>query len=408
MFRYWKAIIVILSFALLASPTAAWAASSLNPGPDLFLTSAKTHYICPQNITQRYPNLCPDYSPGARATHIEYLRARLPHPLPALDIEEMETPDDAITPYTFAYIRPLPASSYKHPEEAAAGLPPVRDFLAGDNWVSVMGTVEYEGETWYEINPNEFVHADHIAITRPSRFRGVRLNQQPAYPFAWINRHVNPSTLPGEAPGAEVTLPRYDRVTIFGQQMMGDELWYMIGPDQWIEQQYVSRIDVDPRPEGVEPDEKWIEVDTFEETLTAYEGDRMVFATLISSGRGAGNWTPEGLSRIWGKLPSTPMSNKEVTPDSPAWYYLENVEWTQYFNGAYAIHAAYWHDSFGFPRSHGCVNLTISDAKWLFQWTTPYTPEDARIVYSNDADPGTWVWVHHANPFPEAPAEEED
>ena len=61
------------------------------------------------------------------------------------------------------------------------------------------------------------------------------------------------------------------------------------------------------------------------------------------------------------------MINRDVTNDSPLWYYLEDVEWTQYFFGAYALHAAYWHNSFGFTRSHGCVNLTISDAKWLYR-----------------------------------------
>jgi lipoprotein-anchoring transpeptidase ErfK/SrfK len=183
---------------------------------------------------------------------------------------------------------------------------------------------------------------------------------------------------------------------------MGDEMWYMIGPDQWVEQSYTSRVDVDPPPEGVGPGEKWIEVNTYEQTVAAYEGPRMVFATLMSSGRPS-TWTPNGLNRIWGKLPSTPMINREVEPGDPAWYYLENVEWTQYFDGAYALHAAYWHNAFSFTRSHGCVNLAILDAKWLFDWTTPFTPEDAKIVYSEEsgAGAGTWVWVHKTSPFPE-------
>ena len=94
------------------------------------------------------------------------------------------------------------------------------------------------------------------------------------------------------------------------------------------------------------------------------------------------------------------MRNQDVPPNSSAWYYLENVEWTQYFNGAYALHAAYWHNSFAFTRSHGCVNLSILDAQWLFNWTTPYTPSDAKVVYSNTGDAGTWVWVHKTAPAP--------
>jgi lipoprotein-anchoring transpeptidase ErfK/SrfK len=147
----------------------------------------------------------------------------------------------------------------------------------------------------------------------------------------------------------------------------------------------------------VGPGEKWLEINTFEQTLAAYEGERMVFATLISSGR-TGTWTPNGLTRIWGKYASTPMQNRDVASDSPLWYYLEDVEWTQYFNGAYALHAAYWHNSFGFTRSHGCINLAILDAKWLYQWTSPYAGTDSNVVYSQTADPGTWVYVHMTPP----------
>ncbi|MGC9358719.1 MAG: L,D-transpeptidase, partial [Anaerolineae bacterium] len=177
-------------------------------------------------------------------------------------------------------------------------------------------------------------------------------------------------------------------------------LWYMIGPEQWIDQSYVSRVDVNPRPEGVGADERWIEVDTFEQTLAAYQGDRMVFATLISSGR-SNSWTPDGLTRIWAKMPTTPMSNKDVAPEDSSWYYLEDVEWTQYFFEDYALHAAYWHDAFGFTRSHGCVNVSPLDARWLFEWTSPYLPEGAIGVYAGERyGEGTWVWVHKSEPVP--------
>ncbi len=397
MLRYWK--FLFLTLLLLIIPSVAQAAPAANPGPDLFLTDASADYVCSVQMTQRYPSRCPAYSPGARQVRLQYLRATLPDPLPELAVEEIEVPEDAITPYTFAYIRPLPAATYRHPEEAAAGLPPVREFLAGDNWVSVLGEVEYNGQRWYEINEEEFVLADHVALTNPSRFHGVLLSEQPQYPFGWINRDVNPSAVPGGAARNEIVFHRYDVITIFAQELLGDKLWYMVGQDQWVEQSFTSRVDVDPAPEGVAPGEKWIEVNTYEQTLAAYEGERMVFATLVSSGR-SNTWTPSGLHRIWAKLPTTPMINRDVGPENPGWYYLEDVQWTQYFDGAFALHAAYWHNSFSFTRSHGCVNLAILDAKWLFEWTTPYTPPDVKIVYSSSGDAGTWVWTHKTSPFP--------
>ncbi len=401
MVKHWKLIFIAILLGL-ALPLPANTAPELNPGPDFFLNDPEVSFLCPERITRRTPYRCPAYSPGARVARMEYLRARLPNPLPQLPVEEIEVPEGAVTQYSFAIVRPLPVNTYAHPAEAEAGLPPKRQFLSGDNWVSVMGQVDYNGQSWYEINSGEFISAANLAFVSPSRFHGIVLSEQPEYAFAWINRYVSPSETPGGPPMENVVLNRYERITIFAQELLGDEMWYMIGPDQWVEQSFTSRADVDPRPEGVGPGEKWIEVNTYEQTLAAYEGERMVFATLVSTGRSS-TWTPDGLTRIWSKLPATPMINRETTNDSPAWYYLEHVEWTQYFNGAYALHTAYWHDAFGFTRSHGCVNLAPLDAKWLFDWTTPYVPEGAAVAYSDDAggvNTGTWVWVHMTAPIP--------
>jgi lipoprotein-anchoring transpeptidase ErfK/SrfK len=397
---FFAGLMFILSF-LLSEPVHAY--PGINAGRELFSSHVSGEYLCPRLMMRRVPGDCPPYGPGAREVRVEYLRTRLPDPLPTLEIEEIEAEDDAVTSYSFAYVRPLPAASYRHPEEASVGMPAVREFLSGDNWVSVMGSVEYGGQLWYEINPNEYILADHLSFTAPSRFSGVVLSEQPAYPFGWINRQVIPSVTPGGARNGEVTLNRYDRITIYAQESLGAELWYMVGTDQWVEQSFTSRVDVDPPPEGVGPNEKWIEINTYEQTVAAYQGTRMVFATLTSTGRPS-TWTPNGLTRIWGKYTTTPMQNRDVTPGSPAWYYLEDVEWTQYFNGAYALHAAYWHNAFGFTRSHGCVNLALRDARWLFDWTTPPVPSDTRVVLSGSVEAGTWVWVHKTPPFPSSAA----
>jgi len=399
MLRYkWLGLaLLLLGFGVSAGNVTAAPLREAREG--LFSDDVAGDYLCTRAMTLRHPEHCSKFSPGAREVRMAYLRAQLPDPLPELPTEELEVPEGAVSIYTFAYVRNLPAPTYAHPAEAEAGLPPKRTFYAGDNWVSVVSRAEYNGQAWYEINPEEFISAEHVAIANPSRFHGVLLNEQPLYPFAWMNRNANTAALPGGEPNG-AALNRYQVITLFAEEPVGDELWYMIGPDQWVEQATVSRVDVDPRPEGVAPGDKWLEIDTFEQTLAAYEGDRMVFATLISSGRPP-NWTPNGLTRLWGKYPTTPMSNQDSAPENLDWYYLEDVEWTQYFNGAYALHTAYWHDSFGFTRSHGCINLSPLDAKWLFGWTTPYTPEDANVVYSDEgANQGTWVWVHMSEPIP--------
>ena len=123
--------------------------------------------------------------------------------------------------------------------------------------------------------------------------------------------------------------------------------------------------------------------------LAAYEGERMVYATLVSSG--LPQWqTAQGLFRIWLKVKLGKMSGREGYSD---YYFLEDVPWSMYFYQSFALHGAYWHDKFGLRHSHGCVNLPPRDAKWLFDWVTPAT-SPYNFTLPTEEDPGAWVWVH--------------
>ncbi len=128
---------------------------------------------------------------------------------------------------------------------------------------------------------------------------------------------------------------------------------------------------------------RWIEVDISTQTLIAWEGEVEVFRTVVSTGT---TWTPTvlGRYRIHHKLISQTM----VGPG----YVQPDVPYVQYFYGGYSLHGAYWHNDFGTRRSHGCVNLSVPDSKWLFYWTDPVLPAGASQVY--DAVNGTLVVVH--------------
>ena len=89
------------------------------------------------------------------------------------------------------------------------------------------------------------------------------------------------------------------------------------------------------------------------------------------------------------------MDNDE--PGEPP-YSLEDVPYVMYFKGAYAFHSAFWHDRFGRPRSHGCINLAPKDAKWLYNWAGPDLPESWHGGAATEENPGTWVWVHGDTP----------
>jgi lipoprotein-anchoring transpeptidase ErfK/SrfK len=109
-----------------------------------------------------------------------------------------------------------------------------------------------------------------------------------------------------------------------------------------------------------------------------------VYVTLVSTGAGGladpkeSHATPRGEFLIHTKHVTAGMSGDEVGDE----YDLRDVPYVQYFTEGYALHAAYWHDAFGAPHSHGCVNLSPQDARWLFQFTAPAVPQGWHGAFS--------------------------
>ncbi len=120
-----------------------------------------------------------------------------------------------------------------------------------------------------------------------------------------------------------------------------------------------------PQVVNVAQNERWINVNLDTQTLTAFEGATPVFNTLISSGT-ANHPTVTGQYRIWLRYESQTMNGRLLGYD----YYLEDVPYVMYFFNDYALHGTYWHNNFGVPMSHGCVNLATPDAEWLFNWSS--------------------------------------
>ena len=160
----------------------------------------------------------------------------------------------------------------------------------------------------------------------------------------------------------------------------------MVGPDQWVKQVFMVVIKPIERPDGVTG--RWVAVDLFEQSLVAYEDDQPVFATLISSGLPEFS-TNEGVFEIWARLPRDGMSGATGAPDA---YDLQSVPWVQYFDESISLHGTYWHDLFGYRRSHGCVNLSISDSRWVFEWMTQAEP-------NTDGDIVNYVYVHSSGEY---------
>jgi hypothetical protein len=165
-----------------------------------------------------------------------------------------------------------------------------------------------------------------------------------------------------------------------------DEGWWMRSSDG-------TKTDPGPAPEKLGASEKWIDVNLKRQTLVAFEGDKAVFATIVSSGR-QGHETPPGSFRIKEKhIASTMDGDADTVSDGP--YSIQDVPYIEYFNAGYALHGAFWHDGFGNVKSHGCVNLAPWDSKALFGWTEPQLPEGWHGVSATKDKPGTRVVLHY-------------
>jgi hypothetical protein len=219
-----------------------------------------------------------------------------------------------------------------------------------------------------------YVSADVLAEAQPTTMRGVVIGGDWQLPIGFVHRRGVRSLARDEETGA---LSQADPMDVHRALLLEEETIdrrgtrYRVARDGSIVRESALRIVPSiPRPDGIGEADRWIHVDLSEQSLVAYEGDRAVFATLVSTGR-EGFETPVGTYRIQSKHVSATMDD----PDSPTEAYsIDDVPWTMYFEGSYALHGAFWHDSFGHVRSHGCVNLAPADARWLFEWTAPALP----------------------------------
>ena len=182
-----------------------------------------------------------------------------------------------------------------------------------------------------------------------------------------------------------------------GQVMYRFNEKYGYGDIFWVEGAALHPItaeEISPIHPDVDPKDKRIEVNTTYQTLSCYEGEREVYFCRVSTGfdRSESYRTPAGNYNPHRKLFSIPMGASSA--DGRSGYDTPAVAWPLFMAGnGIAIHAAFWHNDFGTSRSHGCVNVTATDAKWLFRWTTPYVSLDNDEVSLSWPDHGTAVTV---------------
>ncbi|HRE26227.1 MAG TPA: L,D-transpeptidase [Anaerolineales bacterium] len=314
---------------------------------------------------------CAPLGPGAYWAAVAASRmpgAESPAPVTWLDVPAN------VLPWTYGRVVTAEAPVFETPEAALANTP-ARSLGTGFIFVNLVEGLQAGDLSLFQIRSGEYIRAVDVAPIEATRFQGVSITALPERPFGWVVRAVRPSPLPGVAADTSVRrIGRGNLIQIYGTVLVDGWNWYQVGPGQWIEQRNVSVVNLNPVPAGVSG--RWIQVDLYEQTLVAYEGATPVYATLVSSG--LDKWRTEpGLFQVYARLKADRMSGA-YAPDRSDYYALEMVPWVMYFDGDRALHGEYWHDGLGFKRSHGCVNLSPADSRWLFDWS----------------DIGTWVWVY--------------
>jgi hypothetical protein len=226
----------------------------------------------------------------------------------------------------------------------------------------------------------------------PAEFRGFELDG--ALDVVWVTADSAPVY---EKPAGRRTVRRYRLLgfRVLETAERGGQRWLRVGDGEWLNGRDVRGPKLVPPPAEARPLERWIDVDLENQVLTAYVGEKPVFATLVSTGRGPVNTelaTPKGTFRIWVKLRTSDMDNLENV-EALENYAIQAVPWVMYFEKGYGLHGTFWHRAFGRVQSHGCVNLSPRDAERLFHWTSPRLPPGWSAAFPTAYEPGTLVRV---------------
>lgn len=253
----------------------------------------------------------------------------------------------------------------------------------------------------------EYLPARDIREYEPSMFHGTRLGDDTGlslplgFPLMTRARATTPVPVYSAAEGgrrvheiaSRAPVPVLEVATAAGDAPIA----YRIGEAQWVRASEMRLAAAAEPPHLIDPLERWIDIDLDQQVLVAYEGALPVYATLVATGARR-TPTETGIYRIWVKFAETDM--KDLAGEDP--YAVATVPWTQFYAKDLALHTAYWHGTFGMPRSHGCTNLAPLDARFLYFWSDPQVPAGWSMANGSVDMPGSLIRVRSkGDPEPE-------
>ena len=334
--------------------------------------------LCMPGVYRADPQDCLPLGPSSYLTQLAVEGIRLP--LIALPFHPIDAALGEL-PYSYALLGEGQTKVYASLQDAMDGKNEVRIIEAGRmRYVSYSDYTETANGRFFNLPDGTWLAVSSRISVPHSYPGGIELSRTPGNSFGWIlpfAASVETKRTPGfsQQDYTGHSINQYGIVQVYSTRMVNNEEWDLIAPDEWLEGRYIGMVTPTTQPPPGVENGRWIEVNLFEQTLAVYDQGKMVYASLIATGVDP-FFTRPGLFQIDRKLDSTTMSGS-FTADRSDFYYLEDVPWTMYYDHARALHGAYWRTAFGYPQSHGCVNLSPADAHWLFNW----------------ANVGDWVYV---------------
>jgi len=355
----------LIFLLLLNMRTNVYAQDNIEPSLPVYPHSYIGLPICPPGIYLAQPVDCLPYGPSVKLTAWAQKGLVLPpRPLP------VESPDSNLVALDrlYAKLNILPgtvAAYYPNLESAYLGTGALKKLPPGKSlYITYRNKSIYQQNTYLQNEQDEWIRA---SPTTYSEFQGLIFKRTPNTQFGWIIDPTNPVREPSIlAKIAGQPLARETVVQVYDQVEAEGTTWYMIGFNQWVDRNKIRVVSPNTVPPDGVDNGRWIEVDLYQQTLAVYENNQLIFATLISTGYDP-YYTQPGLFQVREKKEFETMEGAFAT-GKVDYYLLEDVPWTMYYDGPRALHGAYWRSKFGSELSHGCINLSVGDSHWLYDW----------------------------------------
>lgn len=337
---------------------------------------SQQYYDLPLCMPGYYPENPTDCLPLGPSQTIKGLREEgFPYPLSGMPAHK---PDPSLSelPIRVANIEEGQGRVYASLDDAINGGTVIRTMGGGDNrYVAIVEQAYSNGKNYVRLLNGGWMEATpHYSIPD---WQGLEFFETPEHNLGFTIDNVGSySAASFSSALSGVTYTKFDAFPIYKTVEAEGYEWYQISPSEWMPSLKSRKVVIDTNtPPGVEGG-KWINVDLYNQTLSAYENNELVFAAIIATGSGE-LYSDPGTYQIYEKREIDQMQGSYAADRSDFFYY-EGIPWAMYYNHAQAIHGIYWPTILGFKQSHGCVNMFAGDAHWLFNW----------------ANVGDYVYVH--------------